>query len=94
MNFRGIFENSKTRKTGKNKLKEWFKKISKSSIDELISVANTIRNNEGKILNYFHNRETNASAELFNAKLKGFRALLRGVRDINFFLFRVEKLFA
>ncbi|MBI5413821.1 transposase, partial [Candidatus Peregrinibacteria bacterium] len=37
---------------------------------------------------------TNASAESFNAKLKGFRALVRGVRDINFFLFRVSTFYA
>ncbi|MFH1670178.1 MAG: DDE transposase, partial [Patescibacteria group bacterium] len=32
-------------------------------------------------------------AESFNAKIKGFRALLRGVRDMEFFLFRVSKLY-
>jgi len=37
---------------------------------------------------------TNASAESFNAKLKAFRVSLRGVRDINFFLFRVAKIYA
>ena len=94
MSFRGIFENSKTREGGETRLKAWYKKIIKSSIVELSSAANTIKNHEGKILNYFYSRETNASAESFNAKLKGFRALLRGVRDIKFFLFRVEKLFA
>ncbi|MFH1089699.1 MAG: DDE transposase, partial [Candidatus Uhrbacteria bacterium] len=36
---------------------------------------------------------TNASAESFNAKLKGFRALVRGVRDVKFFLFRVGKVY-
>ena len=94
MCFRNIFEKAKTRKEGKKRLNDWYEKIRNSSINELISVANTIKNHEGKILNYFYNRATNASAESFNAKLKGFRALLRGVRDINFFLFRVEKLFA
>ncbi|HBR80691.1 TPA: DDE transposase, partial [Candidatus Uhrbacteria bacterium] len=45
------------------------------------------------ILNYFNHRSTNASAESFNAKLKGFRALVRGVRDVKFFLFRVGKIY-
>lgn len=94
MYFRGIFENIDTRESAKARLDKWYEKISKSSIAELISAANTIQNNEGKILNYFHARSTNASAESFNAKLKGFRSLLRGVGDIKFFLFRVEKLFA
>lgn len=94
MCFRGIFERNDTRESGKTRLDKWYEKISRSSIPELISAANTIKANEGKILNYFHTRSTNASAESFNAKLKGFRSLLRGVGDINFFLFRVEKLFA
>ncbi|MBI9054158.1 MAG: transposase [Bacteroidales bacterium] len=46
------------------------------------------------ILNYFDNRSTNASAESFNAKLKAFRATLRGVKDIRFFLYRVAKIYA
>lgn len=94
MYFRGIFESIDTRESGKTKLDKWYEKISRSSITELISAANTIKANEGKILNYFHTRSTNASAESFNAKLKGFRSLLRGVGEINFFLFRLEKLFA
>ncbi|THU36808.1 transposase, partial [Niastella caeni] len=30
----------------------------------------------------------------FNAKIKAFRASARGVRDINFFLFRLHKIYA
>ena len=45
-------------------------------------------------INFFDNRSTNASAESFNAKLKAFRANLRGVADIEFFLFRVAKIYA
>ncbi|MBR5511489.1 MAG: transposase, partial [Bacteroidaceae bacterium] len=37
---------------------------------------------------------TNAFAESFNAKIKSFRAQLRGVTDIKFFFFRLAKLFA
>jgi transposase len=94
MYFRSIFEKIDPREKGKERLDKWYGKIEKTSIPELISAANTIKANEGKILNYFYTRSTNASAESFNAKLKGFRSLLRGVGDINFFLFRVEKLFA
>ncbi|WP_461632357.1 transposase [Labilibaculum euxinus] len=57
-------------------------------------IKNTIQDHYQGILNYFDNRSTNASAESFNAKLKAFRASLRGVRDINFFLFRVAKIYA
>ena len=34
------------------------------------------------ILNFFDNRSTNASAESFNAKIKNFRAQLRGISDV------------
>ena len=37
---------------------------------------------------------TNAFAESFNAKIKAFRASLRGVSDIRFFLFRLTRLYA
>ena len=46
------------------------------------------------ILNYFDNRSTNASAESFNAKIKAFRTQFRGVRNIEFFLFRLTNIFA
>ncbi len=46
------------------------------------------------ILNFFNNRSTNASAKSFNAKIKAFRTSARVVRDINFFLFRLAKIYA
>jgi len=94
MYFRGIMERDSDRNKAKIEFKKWYEKVNISEITELIPAAHTIELHEGKILNYFYHRETNASAESFNAKLKGFRALLRGVRDIKFFLFRVETLFA
>jgi transposase len=36
----------------------------------------------------------NASAEAFNSKVKIFRAQMRGVRDRDFFIFRLVKLYA
>jgi phosphatidylserine decarboxylase len=43
---------------------------------------------------YFINRSTNAFAESFNAKIKAFRAQLRGVTNLKFFFYRFTKLFA
>ena len=62
--------------------------------DEFNSVANSIQYHLDSILNFFINRSTNAHAESFNAKIKGFRANLRGVANSTFFLFRMEKLYA
>lgn len=94
MYFRNIFETSKTKDEAKLKFEQWFLKVDESKLTTLISASRTIKNYIGKILNYFIARQTNASAESFNAKLKQFRSLVRGVRDIKFFLFRVEKLYA
>jgi transposase len=54
----------------------------------------TLKQHFDTILNFFDRRSTNAYAESFNAKIKLFRANLRGVKNNLFFLFRLEKLFA
>ncbi|MBZ4192068.1 transposase [Niabella sp. 3A5MI-3] len=58
------------------------------------TVARSIETHHQSILNYFGNRSINAAAESFNAKIKAFRAAARGVRDINFFLFRLANIYA
>lgn len=94
MYFRNVFETAKDQETAKKKFKLWIEKVSISDLKTMISVANTIKRELGKIINYFPNGSTNASAESFNAKLKGFRLLVRGVTDVNFFLYRVVRLYA
>ena len=56
-------------------------------------IAAAMYDREDEILNYFVNRSTNASAESLNAKIKDFRAQLRGVIDKKFFIFRLIKIF-
>ncbi|MFT4031977.1 MAG: transposase [Siphonobacter sp.] len=67
-------------------------KTKELGIKEFNTVANTIEDKLETILNYFVYR--NANVEYFNAKIKLFRANLRGITDTQFFLFRMEKLFA
>jgi len=93
MMFRNSYENSETREEASEAFANWYAKVSESDVIEFLLPANTIRAHEETILNYFVNRSTNASAESFNAKLKGFRALVRGVGDKKFFLFRVSKIY-
>lgn len=76
------------------KLALWFNRVADSGFKSFNSISATIYSHYDKILNYFNNRSTNASAESFNAKIKAFRATQRGVRDINFFLFRLSKIYA
>ncbi|UMB62215.1 transposase [Lutibacter sp. A80] len=40
------------------------------------------------------NRSTNASVESFNVKIKAFRSQFRGVKNVEFFLFRLTRIFA
>ena len=91
--FRKIYE-LKCRTKAATKFKEWLEKTKSLNITEFNTVSNTLHYNLENILNFFINRNTNAYAESFNAKIKLFRANLRGVVDIKFFLFRLAKLFA
>ena len=75
-------------------LNKWLNKTQLLGIKEFNTVANTINQRLESIMNFFLHRNTNANAESFNAKIKLFRANLRGVSDTDFFLFRLEKLFA
>ncbi len=93
MSFRSWYEHNTDKQQAKENLQQWYKKVEEESIEPFLVAAQSIKAYEDTILNYFNNRSTNASAESFNAKLKGFRALVRGVRDIKFFLFRVSKLY-
>ena len=94
MMFRNCYETSYSIPEAKERFKKWYEKVEEKQIESFLIVADSIRLHETTILNYFINRSTNASAVSFNAKLKGFRLLVRGVRDKKFFLFRVSKLFS
>lgn len=94
MMFRSWYETNHNRQETKDNLQKWYDKIKAENIKPFVAAAESIKAYEDTILNYFNNRSTNASAESFNAKLKGFRALVRGVTDIKFFLFRVSKLYS
>ena len=91
---REIF-NSKTKKQMVyTKLAQWYLKVEQTGFKAFNTLAKTIQLNYRSILNYFDNRSTNASAESFNAKIKAFRAQFRGVRNTQFFLFRLTQIFA
>ena len=89
-----IYNNSKSKAGARLNLAKWYKKVEESGFKTFRTIVKTIYNNYEEILNFFVNRATNASAESFNAKIKSFRANLRGVSDINFFLFRLAKIYA
>lgn len=91
---RMIFTHNTKKEVAYKKLALWYNKVEESGFKSFRSIMNTVYDHYQDILNYFDNRSTNASAESFNAKLKAFRATLRGVKDIGFFLYRVAKIYA
>lgn len=92
--FRGCYEHCFGTKKAKKKFQKWFAKVEASNLKEMQAAAQSVKNNLGGILNYFYKRETNASAESFNAKLKLFRQRVRGIKDKNFFFFRIFQYFS
>ena len=93
MMFRSFYEFSKTREEAETRLNNWYEKVEMKKFKSFVTAMESVKNHEGTILNYFPERSTNASAESFNAKLKGFRELVRGVTDRKFFLFRITKIY-
>lgn len=91
--FREIYE-TKNKNDAKLRFENWIEDIHLEKLNTFYTTANTVKANLENILNFFNNRNTNANAESFNAKIKLFRANLRGVTDTKFFLFRLHKLYA
>lgn len=89
-----IFEKTEDKLYGLTRLAKWHEKVRQSGFKSFNTVSRSIQNHYKTILNYFNHRSTNASAESFNAKIKAFRSQFRGVKCIEFFLFRLTKLYA
>lgn len=91
---RMIFSKNTDKTIARTKLAKWFNDVSESDFKSFNTITATVYSHYPEILNFFDNRSTNASAESFNAKLKAFRATLRGVVDLEFFIYRVTKIYA
>ena len=91
---RMIFSKNTIKDAARLSLAKWYDKVEKAGFKSFNVIAATLYEHYNEVLNFFINRSTNAFAESFNAKLKAFRAALRGVSDIKFFLFRLSKIYA
>jgi transposase len=89
---RMIFSKNSIKDAARLSLARWYNQVADSKFKSFNTIAATVYEHHEEILNFFINRSTNASAESFNAKIKSFRASLRGVTDMKFFLFRVAKI--
>lgn len=93
MEFRNIYE-EQSKEMAREKFSNWISKTKSLNMTVFNTAANSLKYHLEPILNFFLKRQTNANAESFNSKIKLFRANQRGVIDVKFFLFRMEKLFA
>lgn len=94
MELRRIFNSKISPTKAMGKMNMWYGKVMALANSNFRSVIKTSQNHAPTILNYFRRRATNASAEAFNSKVKIFRSQMRGVRDRDFFIFRLVKLYA
>ncbi|NDV97417.1 DDE transposase [Dysgonomonas sp. 521] len=94
MELTNIYNKKSSKNAARLNLARWFDKVSRLVGNAFQTVIDTFTNHYDTILNFFVSRQTNASAESFNAKVKAFRSQFRGVADIPFFLFRLTKLCA
>ena len=94
MQLRRIFNMKIYPTNAMEKMNRWYENVMALGNNNFRSVIKTFKNHAPTILNYFRRRATNASAEAFNSKVKIFRSQMRGVRDRNFFIFRLVKLYA
>jgi len=88
------FRNCYEYENKKYRFEEWIEKVESTRLSEMKVAAQTIKRHLGGIINYFHNRATNAAIESFHSKIKLFRQRIRGIVDKAFFFFRIIQYFA
>lgn len=91
---RMVFSRNTIKDAARLAMARWYNKVEEAGLHSFNVIAATFYEHYEEILNFYNERSSNAMAESFNAKIKLFRANLRGVVDKKFFLFRVAKLFA
>lgn len=91
---RMIFPKNTIKDSARLSMARWYNKVEEAGFHSFNVIAATFYEHYDEILNFYNNRASNALAESFNAKIKLFRANLRGVVDKKFFLFRIANLYA
>lgn len=91
---RMIFSKNTVKDAARLSMARWYDKVEEAGFHSFNVIAATFYEHYDDILNFYVNRSSNAAAESFNAKVKAFRASLRGIADEKFFLFRLAKIYA
>ena len=89
-----IFSQRCTKEPGAVSQHSWYSKAGESGNKALNDIAAAMDDREDESLNYGVNRASHASAGSLNAKIKHFRAQLRGISDRWFVLVRLMKSYA
>lgn len=80
--------------TLENELNNWCDEVNQAKIAAFKAVRKMIEKHQDDILNYFREGQTNAKAENMNGKIQRFLANNFGIRDRDFFLYRVAGYFS
>lgn len=91
---RMIFSKNTIKDAARLSMARWYNKVEEAGFHSFNVIAATFYEHYDEILNFYNNRSSNAMAESFNAKIKLFRANIRGVADKKFFLFRIANIYA
>ena len=91
---RMIFAKNTVKDAARLSMARWYNKVEEAGFHSFNVIAATFYEHYDDILNFYNNRSSNAAAESFNAKVKAFRAALRGIRNEKFFLYRLSMIYA
>lgn len=72
----------------------WYDQADQHNIPEIQNLIRLIGHHEEKIMNYFIKGKTNAKAEAINGKIQRFITANYGVRDMEFFMYRLAKYYS
>lgn len=78
----------------KDKLIAWCDDAEQAKLPEIENLIRLIGSHEQKIMNYFLKGKTNAKAEAMNNKIQRFVTANYGVRDKDFFMYRLAHYFS
>jgi len=72
----------------------WYDEAQEHNMPEIENLIRLIGNHEEKIMNYFIKGKTNAKAEAMNGKIQRFITSNYGVRDKDFFMYRLARYYS
>jgi len=75
-------------------LRLWYSEVEKGGVLEMENFSSLVERNEGLILNYFVNGDTNAIAEAMNSKIQRMITMNKGTKNKEFFWHKMKKIFA